>query len=215
MKKNTSQKTPPPSVYIPDSPEGFIGASAKIAALLARKASELNTYGKGTAKILLYGSPGVGKTRLAEMFASLLAGHPSQVESANGRNVTMELIRQWQNEMRYCPMWGKFSVRIVNEMDTIAGDKQDLLLTFLDELPHNTAFIGTSNLNMNQMTERFQTRMQGFKIEAPNTDDIAAFLQSKWKIAKARAAEIAVGSGGNVRAALMDAQSLMDAQAIA
>lgn len=204
----------PPSLFVPTSPDHFIGPAAPVAKILAAKASQLNTLGKGTAKILLLGPPGTGKTTLANMFANMLAGHPSQIESVNGRNVNIDLVRSWQEAMRYCPLWGKFSVRIVNEMDTCPAAAQDLLLTFLDELPSNTAFIGTSNLDLREMTERFQTRLQQFKVGNVSTEQIAFMLSDRFDLSDKVANQIAVGSGGNVRAALLDAQGVLDAQLI-
>ncbi|MGN6643566.1 MAG: hypothetical protein ACTHKU_11270, partial [Verrucomicrobiota bacterium] len=77
---------------------------------------------------------------------------------------------------------------------------------------NRTAFIGTSNLDLNLLVARFQTRLQQFKVSAPDTDSITGFL-TKWKLPKHIISEIAVGSGGNVRAALLDAQSILDARA--
>jgi hypothetical protein len=89
---------------------------------------------------------------------------------------------------------------------------QDLLLTYLDHMPPNTAFIGTSNLDLRQFTERFQSRLQQFKVSTPENDDIEKLIK-RWKVAKVNASQIAVGCGGNVRAALLDAQSFLDAEA--
>lgn len=214
MKKSTKSAPLPPALFTPTAPEHFIGPAGQIARILAAKAKALNDLGQGTAKILLLGPPGTGKTTLANMFAGMLAGHPSQIESVNGRNVNLDLVRQWQDAMRYCPLWGKFSVRIVNEMDTCPAAAQDLLLTFLDELPANTAFVGTSNLDLREMTERFQSRLQQFRVGNPVTEDVAAFL-AKWNIKPQTASQIAVGSGGNVRAALLDAQGILDARLVA
>ena len=55
-----------------------------------------------------------------------------------------------------------------------------------------------------------QTRLQQFKVTAPATEEISRLL-SKWKLTKQFLNEIAVGCGGNVRAALLDAQSILDA----
>jgi len=100
---------------------------------------------------------------------------------------------------------------LLRQMDTCPPASQDLLLSYLDRLPDCTAFVGTSNLDLRLLVERFQTRLQQFKITAPDTEDIARLL-SKWKIPKQFTNQIAVGCGGNVRAALLDSQSLLDAK---
>lgn len=200
-----------PEDFIPTAANQFIGGANTVAKILEGKAARLSKSESGCAKLLLYGTPGCGKTRLAEFFARKLTCHPLQIESTNGRNVTVEVIRQWQQAGRYLNVFGKWSVKIVNELDTCPAAAQDLLLSYLDELPPCNAFIGTSNLDLRLLVERFQTRLQQFKVTAPDTDELNALL-AQWKLPKQFINEIAVGCGGNVRAALLDAQSILDAK---
>lgn len=207
-----------PSTYTPLTSEDFIGDARRIATMLEGKAALLQKARAekqpASAKLLLFGPPGVAKTKLAEMFARLLAGHPSCIESINGRNVTIDVVRRWQEGSHYMPMYGGFNVRILNELDLCPPASQDLLLSYLDDATNYTAFIGTSNLQLDLLQERFQTRLQQFKVRAPSTEEIATFLARKWGLKKAKANEIAIGSGGNVRCALLDAQSILDAAMI-
>lgn len=200
-----------PESYKPKTPAEFIGPARTIAKILQGKASRLTKHG-GHAKLLLYGPPGVGKSTLALMFAANLTSHPIQVELTNGRSVTPVTVANWQDAGRYLSVFGQWSVKIIDEIDRCPIPVQELLLTYLDQLPDRTAFIGTSNLDLNQLTERFHTRLQQFKVNAPETDDINAFL-TKWKLRKGDVANIAVGCGGNIRAALLDAQSFIDKEA--
>jgi hypothetical protein len=85
----------------------------------------------------------------------------------------------------------------------------------LDKLRPGKAFIGTSNLQLDLLTERFQTRFQAWKITAPDADEIAAWLVRRWKAPKSLAHEIALGCGGCVRAALADLESAYDMGAVA
>jgi len=203
-----------PASFIPVEPQDFIGEARQLALMFENKAAALKALvesGKKAApvKLLLYGVPGCGKTRLVELFANRLAFHPVAIESINGRNVNIDVVRRWQKSSRYVPM-GKFSIRICNEVDTITPQVQDLLLTVLDEAAPNSVFLATSNLEILMLSERFETRMQQFKLEPPTTEEIAGFLIRKWGFPKQRALEVAVGSAGNVRAACLDAQSLLD-----
>jgi hypothetical protein len=96
-------------------------------------------------------------------------------------------------------------------MDRCTRDAQDLLLSYLDHLPPGRAVIGTSNLQLDLLTERFQTRFQAIKIPTPTTEEIAALLQRHWPVDEPSALRIAVGSGGCVRAALADLETWLDA----
>ncbi len=165
-------------------------------------------------KILLYGPPGVGKTSIADMVADGLSGTRFAVEEFNGKLVTVEVVKQWMGALGACSLFGVYSVKIINEMDRCTRDAQDLLLIYLDRLPPGRAVIGTSNLHLDLLTERFQTRFQSIKLAAPSTEDIADLLRRHWPVDQATALRIAVGSGGSVRAALADLESWLDAEGL-
>lgn len=198
-----------PSVYVPRCAIEFIGPAFKLASLFDHKAAACQ-QSKNAVKVLIYGAPGIGKTALANYLASLLTVHPTEIESVNGRSVSVELIRHWQQSAYYGSLLGGYTVKIVNELDTCPRAAQDLLLTYLDEIGPRTAFLGTSNLELSLLAERFQSRLQQFKLAAPDTTVLAEFL-GQWPLAPKVCAQIAVGSGGNVRAALLDAQSVLEA----
>ncbi len=72
-------------------------------------------------------------------------------------------------QLPYGSLFGAWSVKIVNELDRCSREAQDLLLTYLDRMPAGRAFPGTSNLQLDLLTERFQTRFQAIKLLPPGT----------------------------------------------
>lgn len=204
-----------PASFIPRSPADFIGPANDIARVFAAKADTIRDQRTGNLKYVLTGHPGIGKTSLAEFLAAKLTGEKIvkgqsfHTESINGRAVDMPLLRRWQSESRYIPT--TWTVRIINELDTCGQDKQDLLLTYLDELADRVGFIGTSNKKLADMDERFQSRLQQWCVKPPQPEHIHQLVK-RYGLRKERIAQVVLGCGGNVRAAMLDAQSILDTQ---
>jgi replication-associated recombination protein RarA len=196
----------------PQTAEDLIGQAGTVARAQVAKAMRLAAEQAATMKLLLYGPPGVGKTSVVELVALQLAGTPLAIEDYNGREVTVDVVRQWMTQLPYGSLFGAWSVKVVNELDRCSREAQDLLLTYLDRLPSGRAFLGTSNLQLDLLTERFQTRFQAIKLLPPTTEELSTFLTSRWPVPKTTANQIAVGSGGCVRAALADLESWLDQQ---
>ena len=196
----------------PPCPEDLIGHARRVARAQVSKARRLAAADPPTAsmKLLLYGPPGVGMTIVVEMLARELTGSPLAVESFNGRELTVDLVREWMKNLAYGNLFSRWSVRIVNELDRCSREAQDLLLTYMDRLPPGRALMGTSNLQLDLLTERFQTRFQSVKLLPPATEELAEILASRWLVPGQVAIQIAVGSGGCVRAALADLESWLD-----
>jgi len=212
MKTNAKQSNCQPLSWRPSGPDEIVGPGSTIARKLLAKASKVKNNGRNPLKILLYGPPGVGKTTIAEMIAAELGDSQWGIEETNGKLVTIETVKSWMHQLAYGNLFSDWSVKIVNEMDCCSRDAQDLLLSYLDKLPPGRAFIGTSNLDLSQLTERFQTRFQAIKLEAPASEEIRGFLMKRWDMPEQTAAMISVGCGGNVRAALADLESCLDAR---
>ncbi len=201
-----------PMLWKPCGPADIVGPAGPVARKLLAKVAKVKNNGRGPIKLLLYGPPGVGKTTIAEILADELSGSQWATEEANGKLVTIETVKGWMRELAYGSLFGDWSVKIVNELDRCSRDAQDLLLTYLDKLPPGRAFIGTSNLDLGQLTERFQTRFQAIKLESPASEEIRGFLMNRWEVPEQVASMIAVGCGGNVRAALLDLETHFDAR---
>jgi replication-associated recombination protein RarA len=58
-------------------------------------------------KLLLYGPPGVGKTSVVEMVARELTGSPLAIEDFNGREVTVEVVREWMHGLAYGSLFSR------------------------------------------------------------------------------------------------------------
>jgi replication-associated recombination protein RarA len=198
-----------PSSYIPRTPAEFIGPAAKLASVLERKSRNALASGQ-PIKLLLHGAPGTCKSALANMLASLLTSHTTQIECCNGRNVDIERVRRWQDSLPYRVMGSGFRVLVINEGDTIPGAAQDALLSLLDDLRGHWAVIVTCNSRLDQLTPRLQTRFQAFAVMLPSETEIAALLEQFGL--NGQSTRIARACNGNVRAALLDAQSVIDCQ---
>lgn len=131
------------------------------------------------------------------MVARQLTGSPLAVEELNGREVTVEVVGERMRGLPYGSLFSHWSVRIVNE---------------LDRLPPGWALLSACNLPLDLLTERCKTRFQAVKLLPMKTEELAAFFATRWSVPKLTASQIAMGSGGCVRAALAALESWLDSQ---
>lgn len=205
----TPSLTVAPTAFVPAGAGDFVGAAAKIAAMLLAKATRLKDAPTQPLKLLFSGAPGIGKTSLVNLIARALVAHPCAIEDVNGREVTIETAKGWTKNLCYGSLFGTWDVKVVNELDRCSKDVQDVLLTTLDRMRPGHAFLGTTNLDPESLTERFQTRFQSIRLQPPDTASLAAFLASRWGCPNSTSNMIAECSGGNVRAALADLELWM------
>ncbi len=206
-----------PAHWRPTSYKDLIGVARDAGEILHEKCRKTD----GPVKVLIYGPPGTGKTELIKMSAVQLtdlpldrSGNSFATESVSGRNVNSEMIRRWMDDLHYRPMY-RFSAKCVNEIDRMPPDAQVMILDYLDAMGFGRAFFATSNLDMTLITERLESRLQQFRVSPPSTEMIAAFLSRRWGFRNDAAMRIAVGAAGNVRASLLDAQSILDVERVA
>ena len=198
-----------PTCFVPSCPTDFVGQAGKVAEVLLRKAERLRTNPDQPLKLLITGAPGIGKTSLVNMIARILTSHPVAIEDVNGKEVGLELAREWTRSLTYGSIFGSWSVKVVNELDRCSKDAQDMLLTYLDRMKPGHAFLGTTNLDLGSLSERFQTRFQSVRLQPPENEVLAAFLARRWRVPITITRQIAEGSQGNIRAALADLEMWM------
>lgn len=186
----------------------LIGHAGQLADLLS-----VTLAGKERHKLLFIGKPGVGKSTVAERVAAQLTGSKFGVEIVNGRHVTIHVVKEWQFDFATSCLFGTgWKVKVVNEIDLCQKDAQDALLSFLDEMPAKRAVIGTSNLELGALTERFRTRFARYEVRPPTDDEIQAMLETDYETPRDIAKQIATFASGNVRAAILDAEAWRNQQ---
>ncbi len=198
-----------PTCFVPSCPADFVGQAGKVAEVLLRKAERLRENPDQPLKLLITGAPGIGKTSLVNLIARTLTSHPVAIEDVNGKEVGLDLAREWTRSLAYGSIFGSWSVKVVNELDRCSKDAQDMLLTYLDRMKPGHAFLGTTNLDLGSLTERFQTRFQSVRLQPPENEVLAAFLARRWRVPITITRQIAEGANGNVRAALADLEMWM------
>ena len=84
-----------------------------MAEVLLRKAERLRASPTQPLKLLISGAPGIGKTSLVNLLARTLANHPTAIEDVNGRDVGLDVAREWTRSLAYASMFGPWSVKVV------------------------------------------------------------------------------------------------------
>ncbi|MCX6878200.1 MAG: hypothetical protein NTW21_30970 [Verrucomicrobia bacterium] len=144
---------------------------------------------------------------------SMILPYLSSNDPRNPRNPRFSKFRsrisEWTRSLAYASMFGPWSIKIVNELDRCSKDAQDMLLTYLDRMKPGHAFLGTTNLDLTGLTERFQTRFQSVRLQPPDNERLAAFLFRRWGAPIGITRQIAEGAKGNVRAAMADLEMWM------
>jgi replication-associated recombination protein RarA len=201
-----------PSAYKPNTPAGFIGPAQKVADLMDNLLAVTLPTG-GPLKLLLLGRPGIGKTELANYFMTQLSCDRWHTTVLNGTQVKIEAVEELAASLRYRELFGQYRLIRIEEVDKVPVVAQVRLLTLLDDLPSRAAVLCTSNCGVNDLEERFQSRFLLFDLAPPTGEQIEELLQKlAAQLPTPVIKQIATFACGNVRQALLDADSALLSQ---
>jgi DNA polymerase III delta prime subunit len=181
----------------------MIGKAARIVMAMRRQVAR-----GGPIRLLLYGQPGVGKSAACGVIVREIACHSSAVSHVSAAQLTADHVRDWMLGTFYAS--DGWRVYRVEEADAVSPQVEVLLLQFLDKLPARHAALFTSNASLAGITGRFQSRCTAVQVDPPTPTEIETFLRTRWPDLGDAASEIAASCGGDVRAALNDAQMELD-----
>ena len=203
-----------PTKYTPLSPAEFVGEAAQYAVVLQGVVRDATANGNEALKILLNGPPGVGKSSLVRYLAHLLKCDQWSITKMNGTQLKLETVDELTTSMHYCSLTGDYKLIWIDEIDAIQRNipAQMRFLTMLDDLPDGCAIACTSNCKLSEFEPRFQSRFQTYEIGSAKPEEIATLLK-RWPIPADDIAHIAKISNGNVRQALLDARTALNAVA--
>jgi DNA polymerase III delta prime subunit len=199
-----------PTTYKPNLPEDFIGDASIIAKMVLTKAEAYRSTGDGNYRLLLYGHPGTGKSRLAMLTALLLAGHPLGVEHVNGQSCNIETIRKWREGSAYRPLYGQRIVKLIDECDAMSEAALNEYRTLSDTLPPCCDIIMTTNKLLAELQPQLQSRAFAHRFKPCNAVPLGHWLTERFGIEGNEALRIAQANRGDIRASLFDAEAWLD-----
>ena len=200
----------------------YLGKTARIADMLWRQIPKLKTTPDPIERRYLFtGSPGLGKTDLAEHLAAALTGESFErvhakmavnVELINGQSCSIEVVRRWQENGHYRPLFGDCRVQLVDEIEGMATAALNEIRSYLDRLPPGTVFLATTNKQPNELQEQLQSRFKVCYFTPPTDEEIYDWLMEQHGLPADFAKRTVKGCKGNVRAAKTDALSWKENQ---
>lgn len=155
---------------------------------------------------VITGPPGVGKTTIANMIAMKISGSRFAVTTENGKEIGVNRVREAKMSMHESCLFSITGHRawVINEGDKITDDGQVAFLSLLDECPRRFHVIITSNEDISDWSERFETRFEVYNITKPMPLEIAEGLTTRLGVQANVATAAAEQCGGNVRQAIKE-----------
>ena len=198
-----------------DTKTQLIGSAARVFA-----ASRVLVAKSDKVALLLHGAPGVGKSDVLDRLAhDMTDGATAAIEHVNGQSLTIERVRQWRDKSAYGNLFCTWTVKRIDELDLASPAAKNELLTYLDYLPANFAVLATTNeyAQLRSLSAgRLETRFRTIEVQAPDVDQCAAYLASRFGLDVETCEAIAMGAvpvgmlataGVNMRQAVMDAET--------
>ncbi len=190
----------------------LIGKTGRISNVLHQRIPVLKDKATpvGDRRYLFLGKPGLGKTTLAKQLGlSLTGGNALGVDRRNGQSVSVEVVRDWETEGHYHPMYG-VRVIIVDEIEKASPAALNQIRTYLDDLPTLTVFIATTNCTIEELPEQLQSRFKPYYFLPVEPEEVKAWVEATFKLSPKVAGSIAVSCKGNVRAAECEALAVLE-----
>jgi MoxR-like ATPase len=196
-----------PSQFRCSSHEDFIGPASKESRMIKRMVDLCKENGNAAIKLLILGAAGIGKTQLAEHFLRCTGSTKWSAYTFNGTGFKVDDCADLARTVHY--KTPEYRTIVINEVDRVPPVAQVAMLSLLDDLPPHNAIVCTSNCGVKDLEPRFQSRFQVIQLASPSDDEITEFLSGRWKLTTTIARQIATFANGNVRQALLDAQSYL------
>jgi replication-associated recombination protein RarA len=198
-----------PIDYRPLTPAQFIGPARHAARTLDR-IIQRTERDRAPMKLLFYGEAGVGKSSLVEYLLARLNTQKWSITKLSGTEFRLEDAQSFAVRLCYPDLYSTYKVLWIEEMDRASHTARAAMLPMLDTLPDRVAVVVTTNKDVDEMEKRFFTRFQAFEIKPPSSDEIRGLLKRWRKLRADTINRIAEFCCGNVRHALLEAQTELD-----
>ena len=155
--------------YRPDTIDGYIGNEHFIADL-----QKWITEGN-LPNLLLYGSPGTGKTTAAKLIVKNIQCDFIYINCSdeNGIDTIRETVKQFASAATFQPI----KVVILDEADFLTINAQAALRNIIESFSGNTRFIFTCNF-VERIIEPLQSRLTLYELSSPPIKQVARHLAS-------------------------------------